>query len=267
MTNDSVNGRGGIRWCYPVLPVTGYSIQPGCGYLSPGYYNATGSVHPGADFNGTGGSNTDLGDTIYAAADGVVTEAAVHRVWGWVVVIRHSNVGGGYNTVETQYAHAEKASDVLVRVGDHVRCGQPIMRMGRGGVNAKGSHYFYAHLHFEVRTRLGIPGDDWPSTGRSRSQAEQYTISTRDDPARFLEYMNAAKSLTELQAETVVRPVPAVVKPSTPVTTPAFDLSTVELLDQSGHYVPLPGADVIYKGLRITRDGSKLKIHPKEVHA
>lgn len=271
----NVNGRGGIRWCYPVLPLAQYSVQTGCGYLDPGYYLAIqkqtgrGSVHPGCDYNGLGGGNTDLGDSIHAAADGIVMEAGEHRVWGWVIVIRHEGVGGGYGSVETQYAHPEKAADVLVRVGQRVKCGDVIARIGRGGKNSKGLYYYYAHLHFEVRTTLGLPGDEWPSTTRPRAAAERYIAQTRDDPQKFLAYMQAAKTLAELSAPTV--PVPAVPAPAPAVKPPRavgmktvpFDLGSVELLDRSGNYVPLPGGDVIYQGLRITRNGSRLRIQPE----
>ena len=66
-----------------------------------GYYKARGfwpNGHLGEDWNGRGGGNTDLGDPVYACADGVVVHSRDVRVgWGNVVIIRHAyrdNRGG-----------------------------------------------------------------------------------------------------------------------------------------------------------------------------
>src|SRR6476661_1047617 len=56
------------------------------------YYKARGfqpNGHLGEDWNGVGGGDTDLGDPIYSAADGIVTFAQDYRLgWGNVVIIR-----------------------------------------------------------------------------------------------------------------------------------------------------------------------------------
>ncbi|HUB08079.1 MAG TPA: M23 family metallopeptidase [Myxococcales bacterium] len=76
------------------------------------------------------------GTPIAAAAAGRVIFAGVERGYGNLAIVDH---GGGEATV---YAHCEK---VLVSVGDAVKAGQIIARVGRTG-RATGPH-----LHFEVR--------------------------------------------------------------------------------------------------------------------
>lgn len=168
------------------------------GFLSPAYFNATGSVHSGCDYNGIFGGNTDLGAPIYAIGDGVVVHCRAHRVWGWVIVIRHENVPV-YGTLESQYAHPEKPGDVLVKVGQRVTCGQQIARIGRGTKKADGNWRFYAHLHFEIRKAIGLPGDEWPSTTMQRAAAEAYCRRTRLDPQVFLQEVNAATKLEDIK--------------------------------------------------------------------
>jgi murein DD-endopeptidase MepM/ murein hydrolase activator NlpD len=83
------------------------------------------------------------GDSILAAADGVVIEARNSRGYGRMVVIRH---GTEYTTL---YAHLDR---VRVREGQRVQRGQVIGTAGDSGV-ATG-----VHLHFEIR-RDGHPVD------------------------------------------------------------------------------------------------------------
>lgn len=77
-----------------------------------------------------------LGTPISAAAAGKVIFAGEQRGYGKLAVIDH---GGGEATV---YAHC---SEVLVQVGESVRAGQTIAKVGRTG-RATGPH-----LHFEIR--------------------------------------------------------------------------------------------------------------------
>ncbi|MEE9219041.1 MAG: LysM peptidoglycan-binding domain-containing M23 family metallopeptidase [Acidobacteriota bacterium] len=86
--------------------------------------------HDGIDINGR------HGNPIRAAADGEVVVARSWGAYGKTVVLDH---GTG---VRTLYAHASK---LLVKVGQRVRAGQTIARVGSSG-NATGSH-----LHFEVQ--------------------------------------------------------------------------------------------------------------------
>jgi murein DD-endopeptidase MepM/ murein hydrolase activator NlpD len=85
--------------------------------------------HTGIDFAGK------LGAQVAAVADGVVTWSADRYGYGAMVEINHGN---GYST---RYAHN---SENLVVVGDEVRKGQLVARMGETG-RATGPN-----LHFEV---------------------------------------------------------------------------------------------------------------------
>jgi len=85
--------------------------------------------HTGIDFAGK------FGAEVVAVADGVVTWSGDRYGYGMMVEINH---GSGY---ATRYAHN---SENLVAVGDEVRKGQTVARMGDSG-RATGPN-----LHFEV---------------------------------------------------------------------------------------------------------------------
>lgn len=121
-----------------------------------GYYKARGMrlrppVHFGEDWNGTGGGDSDLGDPIYAIADGVVMFAYDCRGgWGRCILLRHAYRDpktGKINYIDSQYAHLLGMS---VKTGDFVKRGQQIGTLGsnRG--------MYPAHLHFEMRHNLQI---------------------------------------------------------------------------------------------------------------
>lgn len=105
------------------------------GYISSGYGNRTDpftgrrAFHKGIDFAGREGSD------IVAVASGVVVWSGPRHGYGQMIEINHGN---GY---ATRYAHN---SDNLVAVGDTVKRGQRIGRMGDTG-RATGHN-----LHFEV---------------------------------------------------------------------------------------------------------------------
>jgi len=105
------------------------------GYISSRYGNRTdpftgrAAFHKGIDFAGRQGAE------IVAVASGVVTWSGPRYGYGQMIEINHGN---GY---ATRYAHN---SDNLVAVGDTVKRGQRIGRMGDTG-RATG-----ANLHFEV---------------------------------------------------------------------------------------------------------------------
>ncbi|GAB2490288.1 M23 family metallopeptidase [Arenimonas alkanexedens] len=109
--------------------------MPAPGYISSRYggrndpFGRGRSHHQGIDID----ANT--GDPVTAAAEGVVSFSGIRGGYGNVVEIDHGN---GYKTL---YAHN---SANLVKVGDVVRSGQRIARVGSTG-RSTGSH-----LHFEV---------------------------------------------------------------------------------------------------------------------
>jgi Peptidase family M23 len=110
-------------------------------------YNAqrfTESHHLGDDLNGIGGEDSDLGDPIYAVADGRVLLARDGGPgWGNAVIILHAYWQDNQrNYVQSYYGHVQ---EMLVRPGETVRRGQEIATVGTG--NGR----YLAHLHFEMR--------------------------------------------------------------------------------------------------------------------
>lgn len=126
------------------------------------YYNAqpfTKNNHLGDDWNGTGGGNSDLGDPVYACANGYVTFAQnVGGGWGNIVRIVHVISREPLVVVESLYAHLNEISTDL----------GPIKRGDQLGTIGNNDGMYYAHLHFEIRTQYGLdigPGYSSDTTG------------------------------------------------------------------------------------------------------
>lgn len=88
------------------------------------------AIHEGVDFM------VPEGTLVQASAGGIVVYSDFHSQYGKMVEIDHGN------DIVTRYAHA---SELLVKVGQVVRRGQEIAKVGSTG-RSTGSH-----LHFEVR--------------------------------------------------------------------------------------------------------------------
>lgn len=105
------------------------------GYVSSSYgrrsdpFSGYSALHRGVDFAGPRGSD------VFSVADGVVQFAGRINGYGNAVEIDHGN---GY---VTRYAHNQQN---LVAVGDRIKAGQVIAKMGSTG-RSTGSH-----VHFEV---------------------------------------------------------------------------------------------------------------------
>ncbi len=120
-------------------------------------------IHPGEDWNGNGGGNTDLGQPIYATAKGIVLHAENYSSpWGKTVVIEHRYIENAHiKKVYSVYAHLDK---MLVKKGETLNRGQKLGTIGTG----EGAHL--AHLHFEMRkpSIASYEPTYWPSShGRS----------------------------------------------------------------------------------------------------
>jgi murein DD-endopeptidase MepM/ murein hydrolase activator NlpD len=130
-----------------------------------GYYKARGMrlrepKHYGEDWNGRAGGDLDLGDPVYAVADGVVTFA--HNVgvgWGNMVLTRHAYkdpATGQVKYCDTLNGHL---NEIMVKVGQTIKRGQQIGTIGSN------SGMYPAHLHFEIRHNItiGMQRNDAPS--------------------------------------------------------------------------------------------------------
>lgn len=133
------------------------------------YYNAQKfqeNNHLGDDWNGVGGGNSDLGDNIYVIANGYVSFAEdIKGGWGKVLKIIHYNPDK--TKVESLYAHC---MELFVKEGQFVSKGERIATIG----NADG--VYLAHLHLEIRNKIGMPIGNGYST-----QTEGYL-----DPTKFI---------------------------------------------------------------------------------
>lgn len=87
-------------------------------------------LHTGVDIG------APMGAEFVAANDGIVIKAGYNLAYGNMVILSH---GGG---VQTLYAHG---SEILVEVGDVVKQGTPILKVGSTGYSTG------PHAHFEVR--------------------------------------------------------------------------------------------------------------------
>ncbi len=121
-----------------------------------GYFKARGlrlrePQHFGEDWNGRGGGDTDLGDPVYAVADGIVTFAHnVHVGWGNVILTRHAyrdSATGQVKFIDTLNGHL---NEILVKEGQVIKRG---MKIGTIGNNFG---MYPAHLHFEMRNNIHI---------------------------------------------------------------------------------------------------------------
>ncbi|MFN8471256.1 MAG: peptidoglycan DD-metalloendopeptidase family protein [Anaerolineae bacterium] len=139
------------RFDFPVgprgLPEPPPDFHIAVGVADPAYHadpRFQGAWHTGEDWNGPGACDEDLGQPVYAAANGIVTASGYYvPSWGRIVLLEHTLPGGA--KVWTQYAHLKER---LVNQGDIVTRGQQIGSMGKGA----NDNTFCAHLHFEVRS-------------------------------------------------------------------------------------------------------------------
>lgn len=132
-----------------------------------GYYIAQKYLqnrHLGDDFNANTGGNTDLGDPVYAIANGIVSFAYdLEGGWGNTIRIVHRHPQG--DMVESLYSHLD---EIKVSFGQFVKRGDLIGTIG----TAHGQ--YAAHLHLEIRTQVNMP----LGRGYSDKPIDGYTAPT-----------------------------------------------------------------------------------------
>ncbi len=134
-------------------------------------------IHPGDDWNGAGGGNTDLGQDVFATAAGRVTNAKnFGQPWGNLVTIEHTFYANHQKrTIVSLYAHL---SEIAVEVG------QTVTRRERiGAIGQDPDKTFSAHLHFEFRWDRELPPTYWPSSnGKDQTWVAEHYAS----PSEFI---------------------------------------------------------------------------------
>jgi murein DD-endopeptidase MepM/ murein hydrolase activator NlpD len=133
LSRTSTNRAESCRFQLPVGPPDG-----------TGYYDAQpfgANYHLGSDWNSLRGGNSDLGVFVFAAGDGVATDATDYG-GGWGNVVRIQHTCGEH--VESLYGHLDR---IYIARGARVARGQLI-----GTIGTAGGQYL-AHLHFEMRDR------------------------------------------------------------------------------------------------------------------
>lgn len=126
---------GQLAW-----PVPGYTVISSKYGMRTHPITGVYKLHTGVDIR------APLGATFIVANDGIVTKAGMNAAYGNMVMIDH---GGG---VSTLYAHG---SEILVQVGQQVKRGDPVLKVGSTGYSTG------PHAHFEVRLN-GVVTDPMP---------------------------------------------------------------------------------------------------------
>ncbi len=111
------------------------SIRPAYGRISDKYgyrynpFSKKREFHHGVDIG------SKIGEFVYTTADGKISEAGYHKIYGYYLAIRH---GYGYTTF---FGHLSK---FYVEIGDRVTKHQIIGEIGNSGISTG------PHLHYEV---------------------------------------------------------------------------------------------------------------------
>lgn len=115
-------------------------ISSGYGYRFNPFGGRSGEFHPGIDFKG------QIGDSVFATADGIVQRNDWYGGYGNAVVIDHGN------GLATLFGHLSR---VNVQPGQEVKAGQLIGFLGTTGRSTG------PHVHYEIR-KAGIDLDPNP---------------------------------------------------------------------------------------------------------
>ena len=142
----------------------GHYVDKKTGRTHRGWYVATSfaeryslGLHPGEDWNGAGGGNTDLGQDVHAIAHGRVAFADhCGKLWGNVVMIDHVFYENHERkAIRSVYVHL---GEIRVKPGDTVQRRDVVGTVGRDP-----DKLYPAHLHLELRWNATLGPTYWPS--------------------------------------------------------------------------------------------------------
>lgn len=122
-----------------------WNITAGYSYGDPTSYG----YHEADDMNLNGGGNIDLGQPLYAVADGNITSVHVHTTSPTFGKHLHLNFKVDGKDYWAHYAHC---NEIFVTEGQQVKTGDKIATCGNTGTT-------FAHLHFAIKNQpTGIDG-------------------------------------------------------------------------------------------------------------
>lgn len=136
-------------------PVPGYTVITSQYGMRTHPITGVYKLHTGVDIRAPIGAN------FIAANSGIVVKISEDGAYGKMVMIDH---GGGISTL---YAHG---SEILVEVGQTVRQGDPILKVGSTGYSTG------AHAHFEVRVN-GSPVNPIPYITNTGTTVENSDVN------------------------------------------------------------------------------------------
>jgi len=174
------------RFDFPLRPPDGAGAAIAKPFASGG--------HAGEDWN-TAPGDGDLGEPVYSPADGWVSLALdFQSAWGKVVLVDYRlSPGASPAAVEMMFAHLGR---IDVKPQTFVRRGQQIGTVG----NADG--VYQAHLHWEVRNRLGLGlGGAYADDLSPWLNPSDFVAARRGDNRIGPEAMTKAKRLPEVDWE------------------------------------------------------------------
>ena len=134
-------------------------------------------IHTGEDWKGAGGGDTDLGQDVFAVANGrVVFAENCGRLWGNVVIIESAFYENHERRkVRSLYAHLQT---IKVRRGEEVKRRRLIATVGQDSDKT-----FNAHLHLEMRWDVTLAPTYWPS---SDGKDEKWMREHYAEPSAFI---------------------------------------------------------------------------------
>jgi len=134
-------------------------------------------IHPGEDWNGKGGGNTDLGQPVHSIGNGKVVFAEdCGALWGKVVIIQHVFYENHFKKrIRSVYVHLD---NILIKKGELVKRRKIIGSIGRDP-----DHHYYAHLHLELRWNENLSPTFWPS---SNSKSLDWIRQNYAEPSSFI---------------------------------------------------------------------------------
>ncbi|MBZ0303522.1 MAG: peptidoglycan DD-metalloendopeptidase family protein [Anaerolineae bacterium] len=148
---DSPVGTLTERRSTSVWPGSWIDASPFAQIYFPGTPNQ--AYHTGADLNLP--ADADRHIPVYAAASGVVVFASRLATWGNVIIIRHDPLATNRKVLYSRSAHVE---EMIVQVGQRVRRGEQIARVG----NAFGQWAYHLHFDLSPTTILASEPQHWP---------------------------------------------------------------------------------------------------------